>query len=204
MIFVGLGIVLGGLVGLLTSSSRACRSPLPPVAARSDHGSGLRLAASRPPDLRSHPGVSHVDLRYRRSFRLHGLRGLGAGPSFFSGLQKSGLSLVFVGLICSFLPHTVGDPIRALRPKDEPADRLGAVPARARSPLRFARSRKRRRATARSRLHRAVCDRQYRADRLGTRPRRDDGAPDGPGAGARRLDPWSRVPWVRFAPAPRL
>jgi len=34
--------------------------------------------------------------------------GLAAGPSFFSGLQKSGLSLVFVGLVIAILPHTVG------------------------------------------------------------------------------------------------
>src|SRR5206468_2911027 len=33
--------------------------------------------------------------------------GLGAGPSFFSGLQKSGLSLVFVGVVIAVLPHTV-------------------------------------------------------------------------------------------------
>ena len=30
-----------------------------------------------------------------------------AGPSFFSGLQKSGISLVFVGLIIAILPHIV-------------------------------------------------------------------------------------------------
>src|SRR5260370_29328607 len=33
--------------------------------------------------------------------------GLAAGPRFFSGLQKSGLSLVLVGLIIAVLPHAV-------------------------------------------------------------------------------------------------
>ena len=33
--------------------------------------------------------------------------GLAAGPSFFSGLQKSGISLVLVGLIIAILPHTI-------------------------------------------------------------------------------------------------
>jgi len=33
--------------------------------------------------------------------------GLAAGPSFFSGLQTSGISLVFVGLVIAILPHTV-------------------------------------------------------------------------------------------------
>ena len=33
--------------------------------------------------------------------------GLGAGPSFVSGLQTTGISLVFVGLISALLPHTL-------------------------------------------------------------------------------------------------
>jgi putative transport protein len=33
--------------------------------------------------------------------------GLSAGPSFVSGLQKTGISLVFVGLVCALLPHAV-------------------------------------------------------------------------------------------------
>jgi putative transport protein len=33
--------------------------------------------------------------------------GLSAGPSFISGLQKTGLSLVFVGLVSALLPHTL-------------------------------------------------------------------------------------------------
>src|SRR5215203_3706188 len=34
--------------------------------------------------------------------------GLTAGPSFISGLQTTGLSLVAVGLVSALLPHTVG------------------------------------------------------------------------------------------------
>jgi putative transport protein len=37
-----------------------------------------------------------------------GVVGLSAGPSFISGLQKSGVSLIFVGLIVAVLPHTLG------------------------------------------------------------------------------------------------
>jgi putative transport protein len=36
-----------------------------------------------------------------------GVVGLSAGPSFVSGLQKSGVSLVLVGLAASVLPHIV-------------------------------------------------------------------------------------------------
>ena len=37
-----------------------------------------------------------------------GIVGLSAGPSFVSGLQKTGLTLVFVGLVSALLPHTLG------------------------------------------------------------------------------------------------
>jgi putative transport protein len=37
-----------------------------------------------------------------------GIVGLGAGPGFVSGLQASGLSLVFVGLASALIPHTLG------------------------------------------------------------------------------------------------
>ena len=36
-----------------------------------------------------------------------GVVGLSAGPSFISGLQKSGISLVFVGFVAAVLPHIV-------------------------------------------------------------------------------------------------
>ena len=37
-----------------------------------------------------------------------GVVGLSAGPSFFAGLQQTGLSLVVVGLVSALLPHTIG------------------------------------------------------------------------------------------------
>jgi putative transport protein len=36
-----------------------------------------------------------------------GVVGLSAGPTFITGLQKSGISLVFVGFVTALLPHTV-------------------------------------------------------------------------------------------------
>jgi putative transport protein len=36
-----------------------------------------------------------------------GVVGLGAGPAFVSGLQKSGASLILVGLVVAVLPHTI-------------------------------------------------------------------------------------------------
>jgi len=36
-----------------------------------------------------------------------GIVGLTAGPSFISGLKKTGISLVFVGVVSALLPHTI-------------------------------------------------------------------------------------------------
>jgi putative transport protein len=36
-----------------------------------------------------------------------GVVGITAGPGFVAGLQRTGISLVVVGLICALIPHTV-------------------------------------------------------------------------------------------------
>ena len=107
MIFVGLGIFLGGLVGLLTIVVGGL--PLTLTASGGALIMGLVfgwLRAVRPTFGRIPESAMWV-------FDTVGLAvfmacvGLAAGPSFFSGLQKSGVSLVLVGLIVAILPHTV-------------------------------------------------------------------------------------------------
>ena len=126
MIFVGLGIFLGGLVGLITIVVAGL--PLTLTASGGALIMGLVFGWLRgAPNLWSHPGVRHVDLRYRRSVRLYGLRGTGRRAQLLFGMQKSGLSLVFVGLIVAILPHTAEHPFRTLCPKNEPRDRPGCL-----------------------------------------------------------------------------
>jgi putative transport protein len=107
MIFVGLGIFLGGLVGLLTVVVAGL--PLTLTASGGALIMGLVfgwLRAVRPTFGRIPESAMWI-------FDTVGLTvfmacvGLAAGPSFFSGLQKSGVSLVFVGLIIAILPHAV-------------------------------------------------------------------------------------------------
>ena len=107
MVFVGLGIVLGGLVGLLTITVAGL--PLTLTASGGALIMGLVfgwLRAVRPTFGRIPESAMWI-------FDTVGLTvfmacvGLAAGPSFFSGLQKSGISLVFVGLVIAILPHTV-------------------------------------------------------------------------------------------------
>lgn len=107
MIFVGAGIFLGGMLGLLTVVIGGL-----PITLTASGGALIMglvfgwLRAVRPTFGRIPESAMWV-------FDTVGLTvfmacvGLAAGPSFFSGLQKSGISLVVVGLIIAVLPHTV-------------------------------------------------------------------------------------------------
>ena len=107
MIFVGFGIFLGGLVGLL--SVVIAGLPLTLTASGGALIMGLIFGWLRA----VHPTFGRIPEPAMWIFDTVGLTvfmacvGLTAGPSFFSGLQKSGLSLVFVGLVIAVLPHTV-------------------------------------------------------------------------------------------------
>jgi putative transport protein len=107
MIFVGFGIFLGGLVGLLTVVVGGL--PLTLTASGGALIMGLIFGWLRA----VHPTFGRIPEPAMWIFDTVGLTvfmacvGLTAGPSFFSGLQKSGLSLVFVGLVIAVLPHTV-------------------------------------------------------------------------------------------------
>ena len=107
MIFVGFGIFLGGLLGLLTVVVGGL--PLTLTASGGALIMGLIFGWLRA----VHPTFGRIPESAMWIFDTVGLTvfmacvGLAAGPSFFSGLQQSGLSLVFVGLIIAILPHTV-------------------------------------------------------------------------------------------------
>ena len=107
MIFVGLGIFLGGLVGLLTVVVAGL--PLTLTASGGALIMGLVFGWLRA----VHPTFGRIPEGAMWVFDTVGLTvfmacvGLAAGPSFFSGLQKSGISLVLVGLIIAILPHAV-------------------------------------------------------------------------------------------------
>jgi putative transport protein len=108
MIFVGTGIVLGGLIGLL--SVTVAGIPLTLTASGGALIGGLVFGW-----LRSvYPYFGRIPEPAIWIFDTVGLCvfigivGLNAGPSFISGLQKTGLSLVVVGVVSALAPHTVG------------------------------------------------------------------------------------------------
>ena len=107
MIFVGTGIFIGGLVGLL--SVPVAGLPITLTASGGALIMGLVFGW-----LRSvFPAFGRIPEAAMWVFDTVGLSvfigvvGLTAGPSFISGLQKSGISLVFVGFLAAILPHLV-------------------------------------------------------------------------------------------------
>jgi putative transport protein len=105
MIFVGLGIFIGGLVGLLTLTIGGL--PLTLTASGGALIMGLVfgwLRAVRPTFGRIPEAAMWVFETVGLTVFI-GVVGLSAGPSFVTGLQKSGVSLILVGLVVAVLPH---------------------------------------------------------------------------------------------------
>jgi putative transport protein len=107
MIFVGLGIFLGGLVGLLSVTMAGL-----PITLTASGGALIMglvfgwLRAVRPTFGRIPEAAMWVFDTVGLTVFI-GVVGLGAGPSFVSGLQRSGVSLILVGVVVAILPHVV-------------------------------------------------------------------------------------------------
>jgi putative transport protein len=107
MIFVGTGIVLGGLVGLL--SVTVAGVPLTLTASGGALVMGLVfgwLRSVRPFFGRiPEPAIWIFDTVGLCVFI--GVVGISAGPGFVTGLRTTGISLAVVGLVCALVPHVV-------------------------------------------------------------------------------------------------
>ena len=107
MIFVGTGIVLGGLVGLLSVNIAGLPITLTVSGGALIMGLVFGWLRSVFPVFGRIPEAAMWVFDTVGLSVFIGVVGLGAGPSFIAGLQKSGISLVFVGLLSALLPHTV-------------------------------------------------------------------------------------------------
>jgi putative transport protein len=107
VVFVGLGILLGGLVGALTL--RVGDLPLSLTASGGALAMGLVfgwLRSVRPTFGRiPEPALWVFDTVGLAVFI--GVVGLGAGPSFVAGLRSTGPSLLLVGFLVALTPHVV-------------------------------------------------------------------------------------------------
>jgi putative transport protein len=108
MVFVGLGIFLGGLVGLVAVPLFGVPISLTTSGGALVMGLFLGWARSvRPTFGKIHDGALWVfDTVGLAAFI--GIVGLGAGPSFVQSIQKTGPSLIVAALVVSILPHAVG------------------------------------------------------------------------------------------------
>jgi putative transport protein len=108
IVFVGTGIVLGGLVGVL--SVTVAGIPLTLTASGGALVMGLVFGWLRS----AYPFFGRIPEPAIWIFDTLGLCvfigvvGLNAGPTFISGLKTSGISLLFVGLAAALIPHTLG------------------------------------------------------------------------------------------------
>ena len=175
MVFVGIGIVLGGLVGLLSVTVGGI--PLTLTASGGALVMGLVFGW-----LRSvYPFFGRIPEPAIWIFDTVGLCifigvvGLSAGPSFFAGLQETGPSLVVVGLVSALLPHTLGILFGRYVLKMNPLIVLGAC-AGAGTDYRRPSRRPGRVSEQRSRagIHCALRPREHSPYGLGTGHRRDD------------------------------
>jgi putative transport protein len=107
MIFVGVGIVLGGLFGLLSVTVGGLSLTLTSSGGALVGGLVFGwLRAVRPTFGRiPEPALWVFDTVGLATFI--GVVGLDAGPTFIDGLRHTGVSLVFVGLAVAITPHLV-------------------------------------------------------------------------------------------------
>ncbi len=107
MVFVGLGIVLGGLFGLLSITVGGLTLTLTSSGGALVGGLVFGwLRAVRPTFGRiPEPALWVFDTVGLATFI--GVVGLDAGPTFVDGLRHTGVSLVFVGLAVAITPHLV-------------------------------------------------------------------------------------------------
>lgn len=108
MVFVGLGIFLGGLVGLLSVVVGGVPLTLTASGGALIMGLAFGWLRSAYPFFGRIPEPAIWIFDTLGLCMFIGIVGLSAGPSFIAGLQQTGLSLIGVGLVAALLPHTLG------------------------------------------------------------------------------------------------
>ena len=108
IIFVSIGIVLGGLIGMLAFSIGGIAITL------STSGGALVMGLVFGWFHARHPKIGRIPEPALWLFDTMGLAtflgivGLAAGPTFISGLKATGVTIIFAGLVVALLPHIIG------------------------------------------------------------------------------------------------
>lgn len=126
MIFVGLGILLGGLVGLIAVTVFGISITLTTSGGALVMGLIFGWLRSKTPKFGHIPEPALWIFDNVGLSTFIGIVGLTAGPSFISGLEQTGLGLLLAGLIVAVLPHIVGLYVGYYLLKMNPVILLGA------------------------------------------------------------------------------
>jgi putative transport protein len=108
IVFIGLGIFLGGLFGLLSVTIFGISITLTTSGGALVMGLVFGWLHSRTPVFGSIPQAALWIFDNVGLATFIGLVGLAAGPSFISGLQEMGFSIILAGLMVAILPHIIG------------------------------------------------------------------------------------------------
>ena len=108
MVFVGLGILLGGLVGLLAVTIAGISITLTTSGGALVMGLIFGWLRSKTPKFGRIPDPALWIFDNVGLSAFIGIIGLSAGPTFISGLSQTGVGLLFAGLIVAIVPHIIG------------------------------------------------------------------------------------------------
>lgn len=108
ILFVGLGIVLGGLFGMLSINLFDIEITLTTSGGALVMGLVFGWIHARTPVLGRIPEAALWIFDNVGLATFIGLVGLAAGPSFISGLQEIGFSIILAGISVAILPHVIG------------------------------------------------------------------------------------------------
>ncbi|QKJ64552.1 TrkA C-terminal domain-containing protein [Flavobacterium sp. M31R6] len=108
IVFLGLGIVLGGLFGLLSITVFGISITLTASGGALVMGLVFGWLHSQTPIFGSIPEPALWIFDNVGLATFIGLVGMAAGPSFISGLQEMGFSIVIAGFFVSIVPHIIG------------------------------------------------------------------------------------------------
>ena len=126
MIFVGLGILLGGLVGLIAVTIAGISITLTTSGGALVMGLIFGWLRSKTPKFGRIPEPALWIFDTVGLSTFIGIVGLSAGPSFVSGISQTGIGLLFAGIIVAIVPHVIGLLVGHYVLKINPVILLGA------------------------------------------------------------------------------
>ncbi|WP_264563489.1 aspartate-alanine antiporter [Flavobacterium sp. N3904] len=108
IVFLGIGIVLGGLFGLLSVTLFGISITLTTSGGALVMGLVFGWLHSHTPMFGRIPEAALWIFDNVGLATFIGLVGLAAGPSFISGLKEMGFSIILAGLLVAIVPHIIG------------------------------------------------------------------------------------------------